>query len=52
MNIDFSAEEINALLLSAQHCLNTYKEGGIDQRWPDNEKLHEIMAKLQSGVKG
>lgn len=52
MNIDLSAEEINVLLLSAQHCLNMNKDDGIDQRWPDNDKLHGIMAKLQSGVKG
>lgn len=51
MNIELSAEEVNVLLLSAQHCLNSHQDEGTDARWPDNEQLRTVMAKLQSGVK-
>jgi hypothetical protein len=50
MNIDLTAEEINILLTSAKHCLNTCKEGEAGQQCPDCEKLQSIMAKLQAGV--
>lgn len=50
MIIDLTEEEIDILLKSGSHCLNTCQEGGPDQHCPDCQKLEQVMNKLKAGV--
>lgn len=50
MIFELEKEEIDILLTSGRHCLNTCQEGRTDQLCPDCQKLTRVMNKLKAGV--
>ena len=50
INLELSTEEIQVILKSIKHCLNSCHEGGTESGCPDCQKLKEIMLKIQAEV--
>ena len=50
MNLELSNEEIDMLLQSARHCLNSCHDGGLENNCPDCRKLEDIILKMQKAV--
>jgi hypothetical protein len=50
ISLKLEADEVNIILESLKHYLDTYKDGGIDAKSPEAEMVQGIMAKIQSEV--